>query len=104
MPSSSGWLRSIARSPSRPGGLELAPLTAVEEEDGEDRDAVDDAAPPARHVRGEEDADEGDERDRAGERAQVVAAAAEDRQAADHGRRDRLEEVRVAHAERRLPA
>ena len=49
-------------------------------------------------------ADQRDERDRAGDGAEVVAATAEDRYAADHGRGDRLEEVRVAHAERRLTA
>ena len=45
-----------------------------------------------------------DEPDGAGDRAEVVAAAAEDGDAADHDRGDRLEEVRVAHAERRLAA
>ena len=51
-----------------------------------------------------QEADQGDEADRAGDRAEVVAAPAEDRDAADHGGRDRLEEERVAHAERRLTA
>src|SRR5439155_3197605 len=84
--------------------LQMAPLATVEEEDDKNRAAVDDAAPPVGHVLGEQHADERDERDRAREGAEVVASAAEDRDAADHRRGDRLEEVRVAHAERRLPA
>src|SRR5690349_17189803 len=102
MPSSSGWLRSTGSNES--SRLELASLTAVEEKDEEDRDAVDDTPAPVRHVLGEEHADESDERDRAGDRPEVVTPAAEDRDAADHARGDRLEEVRVAHAERRLAA
>src|SRR4029077_20923060 len=48
--------------------------------------------------------DEGNEADGAGDRTEVVTAPAEDRDAADHGRRDRLKEKRVTQAKRRLTA
>ena len=39
-----------------------------------------------------------------GDRADIMAAAAQDVHAADHHRRDGLEQIRIAHAERRLAA
>src|SRR5258705_6550997 len=89
---------------SWPPGSSHPLLASEQHEDDEDRDAVDDAAPVFRHVLSLQEADKGNEADRAGDRAEVVTAAAEDRDTTDHGGRDRLEEIRVAQAERRLTA
>src|SRR5204863_8815465 len=86
------------------GSLNVSLLATVEEEDAEDRASVEDVASPVGHVLGEQQAHERDERDRAGCGPEVVAAAAQDRDAADHHGGDRLEQVRLVHPERGLAA
>src|SRR3954466_1912094 len=94
--------RNVAK---RTAGILVVPApAAVQEQDHEDRHAVDDVAPVLRHVLRLQDADQRDQRDRAGDDAEVMAAPAEDPHAADHHGGDRLEQVRIAHAEGGLTA
>src|SRR4051812_4855416 len=94
--------RNVAKRTA--GILVVLTPAAVQEQDHEDRHAVDDVAPVLRHVLRLQDADQRDQRDRAGDDAEIVTAPTEDPDAADHDRGDRLEQVRIAHAERGLAA
>src|SRR5579875_2747616 len=64
----------------RPGGARsaLLRLPAVEQEKHQDDHTVDDAAPVFRHVHRHQHADQRDQADRAGDRADIVPAPAED--------------------------
>src|SRR5208282_2092340 len=79
-------------------------LAAVEKEQNEDDDPVDDVAPVVGHVHRQQDADQRDQCDRPRRRAEIVAAAAQHIDAADDDGGDRLEEIRGPHSERRLTA
>ena len=65
----------------------------------EDHQAVDDQQRAVRKIERRQQAGQDGQHERAGDRADVVAAAAEDRRAADRDRRDRGEEEGVAHSE-----
>ena len=72
---------------------------AADRDGDEDDGAVDDEQRAAGEVQRRQEPGQDGQHQRAGDGAEIVAAAAEDRGAADRDRRDRGEEIGVAHAE-----
>ncbi len=95
------WSRGSGGAAERPadGAGDIGERVARQRDRDEDDDAVDDQQRAVGQVERRQEAGEDGQHEGAGDGADIVAAAAEDRGAADRHRGDRGEEIGVAHAE-----